>query len=59
MFLFAELRDCQTVHEQSQVILEEFLMKDVDLPAVEIIGYEGFWVPTLARIFPFARETTR
>ena len=26
-----------------QVILEEFLMKDVNLPAVEIIGFEGIW----------------
>eukprot|EP00930_Biecheleria_cincta_P093883 TRINITY_DN8453_c0_g1_i1.p1 TRINITY_DN8453_c0_g1~~TRINITY_DN8453_c0_g1_i1.p1 ORF type:complete len:400 (-),score=67.57 TRINITY_DN8453_c0_g1_i1:526-1725(-) len=26
-----------------QVIAEEFLMKDVDLPAAEIIGWEGIW----------------
>jgi len=31
------------VVQAAQVILEEFLMKDVDLPAVEIIGYEGIW----------------
>jgi len=31
------------VVQAAQVILEEFLMKDVNLPAVEIIGYEGIW----------------
>lgn len=31
------------VVQAAQVILEEFLMKDVNLPAVEIIGFEGIW----------------
>ncbi|CAE7755453.1 SLC35F6 [Symbiodinium microadriaticum] len=31
------------VVQAAQVIAEEYLMKDVDLPAVEIIGYEGLW----------------
>lgn len=31
------------VVQAAQVIAEEFLMKDVDLPATEIIGWEGIW----------------
>eukprot|EP00440_Ansanella_granifera_P026222 gb/GFBE01028477.1/.p1 GENE.gb/GFBE01028477.1/~~gb/GFBE01028477.1/.p1 ORF type:complete len:408 (+),score=79.62 gb/GFBE01028477.1/:1-1224(+) len=31
------------VVQAAQVIAEEYLMKDVDLPAVEIVGYEGLW----------------
>jgi len=29
--------------QAAQVIAEEWLMKDVDLPSVQIIGFEGFW----------------
>jgi len=31
------------VTQAAQVIAEEWLMKDVDLPSVQIIGFEGFW----------------
>lgn len=31
------------VVQAAQVIAEEYLMKDVDLPAMEIVGFEGFW----------------
>ncbi|CAE8682784.1 unnamed protein product [Polarella glacialis] len=31
------------VTQAAQVIAEEYLMKDVDLPAVEIVGFEGLW----------------
>eukprot|EP00933_Yihiella_yeosuensis_P066366 TRINITY_DN70615_c0_g1_i1.p1 TRINITY_DN70615_c0_g1~~TRINITY_DN70615_c0_g1_i1.p1 ORF type:complete len:425 (-),score=42.86 TRINITY_DN70615_c0_g1_i1:60-1334(-) len=31
------------VVQAAQVIAEEYLMKDVDLPAVEIVGWEGIW----------------
>lgn len=31
------------VVQAAQVIAEEWLMKDVDLPAMQIIGFEGFW----------------
>jgi len=31
------------VVQAAQVIAEEYLMKDVDLPATEIIGWEGIW----------------
>jgi len=31
------------VVQAAQVIAEEFLMKGVDLPAMQIIGLEGFW----------------
>jgi len=29
--------------QAAQVIAEEWLMKDVDLPSVQIIGLKGFW----------------
>jgi len=29
--------------QAAHVIAEEWLMKDVDLPSVQIIGFEGFW----------------
>eukprot|EP00929_Paragymnodinium_shiwhaense_P065904 TRINITY_DN3300_c0_g2_i1.p2 TRINITY_DN3300_c0_g2~~TRINITY_DN3300_c0_g2_i1.p2 ORF type:complete len:411 (+),score=99.16 TRINITY_DN3300_c0_g2_i1:66-1298(+) len=31
------------VVQAAQVIAEEWLMKDVDLPAMQIVGFEGFW----------------
>lgn len=31
------------VLQAAQVIAEEWLMKDVDLPAMEIVGWEGVW----------------
>eukprot|EP00928_Gymnodinium_smaydae_P049626 TRINITY_DN33326_c0_g1_i1.p1 TRINITY_DN33326_c0_g1~~TRINITY_DN33326_c0_g1_i1.p1 ORF type:complete len:399 (-),score=49.23 TRINITY_DN33326_c0_g1_i1:149-1345(-) len=31
------------VVQAAQVIAEEWLLKDVDLPEIEIVGYEGFW----------------
>lgn len=31
------------VVQAGQVIAEEWLMKDVDLPSVQIVGFEGFW----------------
>lgn len=31
------------VVQAAQVIAEEWILKDVDLPPFEIIGYEGFW----------------
>jgi len=31
------------VVQAAQVIAEEWLMKDVDLPSVQIIGFEGLW----------------
>jgi drug/metabolite transporter (DMT)-like permease len=31
------------VVQAAQIIAEEFLMKKVDLPAMQIIGFEGFW----------------
>merc|ERR1712039_713225 len=31
------------VTQAAQVIAEEWLMKDVDLPSVQIIGFEGLW----------------
>lgn len=31
------------IFQASQVVAEEWLMKDVDLPAMQIIGWEGFW----------------
>jgi len=31
------------VVQAAQVIAEEYLMKDVDLPAMQIVGWEGFW----------------
>lgn len=31
------------VVQAGQVVAEEFLMKEVDLPAMEIVGYEGLW----------------
>lgn len=31
------------VVQAAQVIAEEWLMKDMDLPAMQIIGYEGMW----------------
>merc|ERR550525_1850631 len=33
--------------QAAQVIAEEWLMKDVDLPSVQIIGFEGFWGITM------------
>lgn len=40
-------------YRSRQVILEEFLMKDVNLPAVEIIGYEGIWGVLMMIIFVY------
>jgi len=31
------------IFQAGQVVAEEFLMKDVDLPAMQIIGWEGAW----------------
>lgn len=31
------------VVQAAQVIAEEYLMKDVDLPATQVVGLEGFW----------------
>merc|ERR1712194_137579 len=31
------------VVQAAQVVAEEWLMKDVDLPSVQIIGFDGFW----------------
>lgn len=41
------------VVQAAQVILEEFLMKDVNLPAVEIIGFEGIWGVLMMVVFVF------
>jgi len=40
--------------QAAQVIAEEWLMKDVDLPAVQIIGFEGFWglLMMMAIVYP-------
>lgn len=38
------------VVQAAQIIAEEYLMKSVDLPALQIIGWEGFW-GTLMMIF--------
>lgn len=38
------------VVQAAQVIAEEFLMKDVDLPAMQVVGWEGFW-GTLIMLF--------
>jgi len=38
------------VVQAAQIIAEEFLMKSVDLPPMQIIGWEGFW-GTLMMIF--------
>mmetsp|Transcript_57650 Transcript_57650/g.105286 ORF Transcript_57650/g.105286 Transcript_57650/m.105286 type:complete len:386 (+) Transcript_57650:65-1222(+) len=29
--------------QAGQVIAEEYLMKDIDIPAMQIVGWEGFW----------------
>lgn len=34
---------CGQVVQAAQVIAEEFLMKRVDLPGMQIVGLEGFW----------------
>jgi len=38
------------VVQAAQIIAEEFLMKSVDLPAMQIVGLEGFW-GTLIMVF--------
>jgi len=38
------------VVQAAQVIAEEYLMKDVDLPAMQVVGWEGFW-GTLMMLF--------
>jgi drug/metabolite transporter (DMT)-like permease len=41
------------VVQAAQVIAEEWLLKDVDLPEVEIIGYEGMWGLILMIVIAF------
>lgn len=38
------------VVQAAQIIAEEFLMKSVDLPPLQVIGFEGFW-GTLMMVF--------
>lgn len=43
------------VVQAGQLIAEEYLMKDVDLPAMQIVGWEGFWgtLMMLICVYPF------
>jgi len=34
---------CGQLVQAAQVIAEEYLMKDVDIPAMQIVGWEGIW----------------
>jgi len=45
------------VVQAAQVIAEEWLMKDVDLPAMQIIGWEGAWgtLMMLALVYPLLK----
>ena len=36
--------------QAGQIVTEEFLLKDLDMPAMRVVGYEGLW-GTLAMIF--------
>ena len=38
------------VVQAGQIVTEEFLLKDLDMPAMRVVGYEGVW-GTLAMIF--------
>merc|ERR1712070_96924 len=38
------------VVQAAQVIAEEYLMQDVDLPGMQVVGWEGFW-GTLMMVF--------
>lgn len=39
--------------QAAQVIAEEFLMKDVDLPAMQVVGWEGFWGTLIMIVFVY------
>jgi drug/metabolite transporter (DMT)-like permease len=41
------------VVQAAQVIAEEFLMKDVDLRAMEVVGWEGFWGTLMMVVFVY------
>lgn len=43
MFFGMSLTIAAQVVQAAQVIAEEFLMKDLELPPFDVIGYEGFW----------------
>lgn len=41
------------VVQAAQIIAEEWLLKDVDLPGVQIIGFEGFWGALIMLVVAF------
>mmetsp|Transcript_13743 Transcript_13743/g.31132 ORF Transcript_13743/g.31132 Transcript_13743/m.31132 type:complete len:399 (-) Transcript_13743:52-1248(-) len=51
MLLGMSLVLCAQVVQAAQIVAEEWLMKDVDLPGMQIIGLEGFWGTLIMVLF--------
>jgi len=51
MILGISLALAGQVVQAAQVIAEEWLLKDMDLPALQVIGYEGVWGVLLFLVF--------